>query len=244
MHRFSHGGIALMTRRILVTVALATLALPAVAPRAARAQTSDEAYKAKRQQLSRELEQTQKQLTEAKGQRAQLQARLESLIAQTMQERAQALLLSNEQTALQQLDALLSTSQTNLLAQRDRFATLTDAVNARSGATLVVLLRADSSNAQTIQSAVVTVDSVAGQPRTYTAKASGALARGAVDQVYRAPVVPTNHAVAIQVTVDGRTLTSSATVPATRQSVTYVQFAVRNGQVTSSTWTSQGTGQF
>ena len=46
-----------------------------------------------------------------------------------MQERAQALLLSNEQTALQQLDALLSTSQTNLLAQRERFATLSDAIS-------------------------------------------------------------------------------------------------------------------
>ena len=205
---------------------------------------TDAAYKAKREQLSKELEQTQKELKDAKGQRAQLQARLENLIAQTMQERAQALLLSNEQTALQQLDALLSTSQTNLLAQRDRFATLTDAIQARSGATLVVLLRADSSQTQSVQSAVVTVDSVASQPRTYSAKASGALARGAVDQVFRSPVVPTDHTVAIQVTVDGKTLTSSAKVPAARQSTTYVQFAVRNGQVTSTTWTSQGGGSF
>jgi hypothetical protein len=213
------------------------------APRVARAQT-DATYKAKREQLSKELEQTQKALADAKGQRAQLQARLESIIAQTMQERAQALLLSNEQTALQQLDALLSTSQTNLLAQRDRFATIADAVSARTGATLVVLLRADSSQAQTIQSAVVTVDSVGGQPRTYTGQASGALSRGAVDQLYRAPVVPSDHAVAIQVTVDGRTLTGSANVSAARQSVTYVQFAVRNGQVTSTSWTSRGTGPF
>jgi hypothetical protein len=161
-----------------------------------------------------------------------------------MQERAQALLLSNEQTALQQLDALLSTSQGNLLAQRERFGALSDAIGSRAGATLVVLLRADSSQAQSVQSAVVTVDSVGGEPRTYSAQASSALTRGAVDQLYRAPVVPTDHAVAIQVTVDGRTLTGSLTVPAARQSVTYVQFAVRNGQVTSSTWTSRGTGPF
>lgn len=243
MHRISHGGMALMTRRVLVAAWAVTLSFPIAAPHVARAQ-SDASYKAKREQLTKELDETQKALADAKGQRAQLQARLESLIAQTMQERAQALLLSNEQTALQQLDALLSASQTNLLAQRDRFAALTDAVTARTGATLVVLLRADSSQAQTIQSAVVTVDSVAGQQRTYTGQASGALSRGAVDQLYRAPVVPSAHVVAIQLTVDGRTLTASTNVPAARQSVTYVQFAVRNGQVTSTSWTSRGTGPF
>ena len=232
-----------MTRRVLVAAWAVTISFSFGAPRVARAQT-DATYKAKREQLSKELEQTQKALADAKGQRAQLQARLESIIAQTMQERAQALLLSNEQTALQQLDALLSTSQTSLLAQRDRFATIADAVSARTGATLVVLLRADSSQTQTIQSAVVTVDSVGGQPRTYTGQASGALSRGAVDQLYRAPVVPSDHAVAIQVTVDGRTLTGSANVSAARQSVTYVQLAVRNGQVTSTSWTSRGTGPF
>jgi hypothetical protein len=161
-----------------------------------------------------------------------------------MQERAQALLLSNEQTALQQLDALLATSQTNLVAQRDRFVTLSDAIGGRTGAILVVLLRADSSQSQTVQSATVTIDNVSGEPRTYSGAASGALARGAVDEVYRAPVVPSDHAVAIQVTVDGRTLTGTANVPAARQSVTYVQFAVRNGQVTSTSWAGRGSGPF
>jgi hypothetical protein len=228
----------------MLLAALAMLALPLAVPRVATAQSTDAAYKAKRDQLTKELEETQKALADAKGQRAQLQARLEGLIAKAMEERAQTLLLSNEQTALQQLDALLSTSQSNLLAQRERFTALSDAVGSRAGATLVVLLRADSSQAQTIQSAVVTVDSVGSEPRTYSAQASGALTRGAVDQLFRAPVVPTEHSVAIQVTVDGRTLTGNVTVPAARQSVTYVQFAVRNGQVTSSTWTSRGTGPF
>jgi len=231
-----------MTRATLLAALSVTLSLP-LAAREALAQT-DASYKAKREQLTKELSETEKALTDVKGQRAQLQARLEGLIAKAMEERAQALLLSNEQTALQQLDAMLSTSQTSLLAQRDRFTALSDAIGSRTGATLVVLLRADSSQAQTIQSAVVTVDSVGGDPRTYSTQASGALARGAVDQLFRAPVVPTDHAVAIQLTVDGRTLTSNLTVPATRQAVTYVQFAVRNGQVTSSTWTSRGTGPF
>jgi hypothetical protein len=212
--------------------------------RDALGQTSDAEYKAKREQLAKELEKTQKELADAKGQRAQLQARVENLIAQAMQERAQALLLSNEQTALQQLDALLSTAQTNLAAQRDRFSLISDAVSARSGATLVVLLRADSSQTGNVQSAVVTVDSVASEPRTYSGKASGALARGAVDQLFRSPVVPSDHSISVQIAVDGKTLTSATTVPAARQAVTYVQFLVRNGQITSSTWTSQGTGAF
>ena len=232
-----------MIRRVLFAVAAAALALPIAATRTALAQT-DATYKAKREQISKELEETQKALADAKGQRVQLQARLESLIAQAMQERAQTLLLSNEQTALQQLDALLATSQTNLQAQRDRFVTLSDAVGARTGATLVVLLRADSSQAQTVQSAIVTIDSVAAPPRTYSGPASGALSRGAVDELFRSFVVPTDHSIAVQITVDGRTLTGTTRVPAARQAVTYVQFAVRNGQVTSSTWTGRGTGPF
>ena len=232
-----------MIRGVLVAAAAAMLALPIAAPRLALGQT-DATYKAKREQISKELEETQKALADAKGQRVQLQARLEALIAQTMEERTQALLLSNEQTALQQLDALLSTSQTNLQAQRDRFVTLSEAVSTRTGATLVVLLRADSSQAQMVQSATVTVDKVASPARTYSDKASGALTRGAVDQLFRAPVVPNEHAVEVQITVDGRTISGATTVPAARQSVTYVQFAVRNGQVTSTTWTSRGTGPF
>jgi hypothetical protein len=238
--QFLLAGSAVMTRGVL----LAAFTLMVAAPVVARAQ-SDADYKAKKEQLSKELEATQKALADAKGQRAQLQARVESLIAQAMQERAQALLLSNEQNALQQLDALLATSQDNLSAQRDRFALLSDAIATRSGATLVVLLRADSSSqTQNVQSATATVDSVAAQPRTYNPKASGALARGAVDQLYRAPVVPADHSVTVQITVDGRTLTSTANVAAARQATTYIQFVVRNGQVTSSTWSSQGGGPF
>jgi len=123
---------------------------------------------------------------------------------------------------------------------------LTDAF-ARADAdprTSVVLLRADSSQTQTVQSAVVSVDNVSGDPHTYSALASGALSRGAVDEVYRAPVIPSDHAIAIQVTVDGRTLTGTANVPAAQQAVTYVQFSVRNGQVTSTSWAGRGSGQF
>ena len=78
-----------MIRRVLFAAAATALALPIAAPRPALAQT-DATYKAKREQISKELEETQKALADARGQRVQLQARLERLIAQAMQERAQA----------------------------------------------------------------------------------------------------------------------------------------------------------
>lgn len=231
--------------RVALAAALAVLLSPLLPlDSQALAQTSEASYRERRDQLAKELEATQKALADAKGQRAQLQARLDGLIAQAMQERAQALLLSSEQTALQQLDALLATSQTNLSAQRERFGALSDAIGGRAGASLVVLLRADSSQSQTVQAATVTVDSVTSPPRTYSGKASDALSRGAVDQLFRAAVVPTEHTVSVQVTIDGRPLTQSMKVDAARQAVTYVQFAVRNGQITSTTWTSRGPGPF
>ena len=55
-----------MIRGVLVAAAAAALALPIVAPRVARAQT-DATYKAKRDQISKELEETQKALADAKG---------------------------------------------------------------------------------------------------------------------------------------------------------------------------------
>ena len=73
-----------MTRGAL----LAAFTMMLAGPLAARAQVSDVDYKARREQLAKELAATQKALAEVKGQRAQLQARVESLIAQAMQERA------------------------------------------------------------------------------------------------------------------------------------------------------------
>jgi hypothetical protein len=65
-----------------------------------------------------------------------------------------------------------------------------------------------------------------------------------VDQLYRADVLPTRHTVRIQVTVNGQPLTHSMEVGAQGETVTYVQFAVRNGQLVPTTWTSRGTAPF
>ncbi|NUO63170.1 MAG: hypothetical protein HOQ34_06330 [Gemmatimonadaceae bacterium] len=214
--------------------------------RVAAQDVQQQAYKQKREELVKELEQTQAQLSDLRSQRVQLQARIENVIAQMMQQRAQALLMSNEANALQQLDAMLTSSQDNLLAQRDRFTTIADAVRRRAGSMLVVLLRADSSAGagQILGNATLQVDNAQVDTRSYTVTANAALRQGAVDQMYRADVLPTSHTVTLQITVNGQPMTQTVNVAAAGETVTYVQFAVRNGQVVPTTWTSRGTTPF
>lgn len=229
-------------------IAVAALALMAIGAshRVAAQDVQQQAYKQKRDELVKELQQTQSQLSDLRAQRVQLQARIENVIAQMMQQRAQALLMSNESNALQQLDAMLTSSQDNLLAQRDRFTTIADAVRRRSGSMLVVLLRADSSTGpgQILGNAALQVDNAQVDTRNYTVTANSALRQGAVDQIYRADVLPTSHTVTLQITVNGQPMTQTMNVTAAGETVTYVQFAVRNGQVVPTTWTSRGTTPF
>ncbi len=204
-----------------------------------------QAYEQKRAELQKELEEAQARLAELRTQRVTLAARIETLLATVAQQRAQALLMSNEQTALQQLDAILTASQDNLLAQRDRFASLGDVIRQRGGAVLVVLLRADSSGtSQVLGDASLTVDGAPAATRTYSTTSNNALQAGAVDPLYRSNVLPTAHTIAITATVNGAPVTSSVQVTAAGASVTYVQFAIRNGQVVHTTWTSRGTTPF
>lgn len=229
-------------------MAVAALALMAIGAshRVAAQDVQQQAYQQKREELVKELQQTQAQLSDLRSQRVQLQARIENVIAQMMQQRAQALLMSNEANALQQLDAMLTSSQDNLLAQRDRFTTIADAVRRRAGSMLVVLLRADSSSGpgQILGNASLQVDNAQVDSRSYTVTANSALRQGAVDQIYRADVLPTSHTVTLQITVNGQPMTQTVNVAAAGQTVTYVQFAVRNGQVVPTTWTSRGTTPF
>ena len=204
-----------------------------------------QAYEQKRAELTRELEESAKRLADIRAQRVELTTRIENVIARMMQERAQALLMSNEQSALQQLDAILTSSQDNLLAQRDRFTALGDVVRRRGGAVLVVLLRADSSaSEQQLGTVTLQVDNEQVANRTYTVTSNNALRLGAVDPLYRSNVLPTGHTVSVSATVDGRPVTGTVQVMAAGASVTYVQFAVRNGQIVHTTWTSRGTTPF
>jgi hypothetical protein len=223
------------------------IALVLLVPPRAQAQQSQDmqrAYQQRRAQLQRETEETARRLSELRSQRVELQARLEGVIAADLRNRAQQLMMSNEQNALQGLDSILVASQDNLLAQRDRFRALGEAVRARTGAVLVVLLRADSAQTQTVANAELAVNNGVVATRTYSGDANIALRLGAVDEMYRADVLPTRLSVRATVNVNGQALTQSVDVNAQGETVTYVQFAVRNGQLVPTTWTSRGTTPF
>ncbi len=215
-------------------------------PTAVRAQETDmqRAYAERRAQLQREAEETSQRLAELRSQRVMLQARLENAIAADLQARAQQLAMSEEQGALQQLDSILVASQDNLFAQRDRFRSLGQAVRARTGAVLVVLLRADSSDVQSLVTGELQVNNGVVATRTYTTEMNAALRLGAVDQLYRSDILPSRHSVRLMVMVNGQQVSQSVDVASQGETVTYVQFAVRNGQVVPTTWTSRGTTPF
>jgi len=219
----------------LVIAALLTLF-----PVAARAQV-DPAFEARRAEAQRALQQAQAQLSEIRGQRLQLQARIENAIATAMQQRARQLVMSEEQTALQQLDAMLLNAQNTLLEQRDRVSALGESVRRRTGAVLVVLFRADSAGAaQTLASVQTQISNVAIGSREYSAVANAALQRGAIDELYRADVLPGSINVRVQAVANNQPVAGAIDVNAIAETITYVQFALRDGQLVATSWTSRG----
>ncbi|MEP6690486.1 MAG: hypothetical protein ABJD07_04980 [Gemmatimonadaceae bacterium] len=223
------------SKRLMWAVLLAVLL-----PSAARAQEDTKTYELRRKELTESLQKTQSQLQEVRTQRLQLQSRIENYLAREMQQRARTLAMSDEQTALQQLDAMLLAAQNSLLEQRDRVSSLGEAVRRRTGAVLVVLLRADSSQAQTIANASLDVNGSMAAAREYTATANNALRMGAVDELYRSDVIPANYSVKSTVRVNNLPVTQTIDITAQPETVTYVQFAVRNGQLVPTTWTTRG----
>jgi hypothetical protein len=223
-------------------------------PAVARAQQSDsikadsaakeQAYEAQRGTLVKELQETQSKLSDLRSQRVQLEARIENVLAETMQKRTQQLLVSKEETALLQLDGVLANAQDNMVAQRDRMRALGDAVRRRAGAVLVITLRADSAGPESLGNATLSIDNVVASTRTYSQATMQALQTGAVDPLYRSEVLPSTHTVELMLMLGGKSMTQGLNVNALTETVTYVQFTVRNGQLVPTTWTSRGTTPF
>ena len=218
--------------------------LVAAIPVRARAQQDDASYKEKRAQLVNELSSTQKSLDQLKGERLQLATRIDNAMAKLAEQRAQQLVMSKEANALLQLDSLLTSAQDNLASQRDRLTQLGDAVRRSTGAMLVVLFRGDSASGALPASATLSIDGATPVARSYSSTAADALKLGAVDEVFRGSVLPTTHTVNFTVNVNGQPMTQSLSLTAAGESVTYVQFALRNGQLVPTTWTSRGTTPF
>lgn len=228
-------------RRLALT---ALTAIAVILPLRAKAQDADVSYREKRAQLIKELEQTQKSLNDLKGERANLSARIDNVMARLAQQRALALSLSSEQNALVGLDSVLSGAQDVLASQHDRLASLGDALRENQGGMLVVIFRADSGANGGIGNASLAIDGAAPVERTYSSTAAGALQLGAVDEVFRGTVLPMAHKLAFTVNVNGTPVTNTIDVATTGNAVTYVQFALRNGQLVPTTWSSRGTTPF
>jgi hypothetical protein len=233
---------------------LLAMTVGALLPVAAQAQQNDsiradsaakqQAYEVQRGALVKDLQETQNKLSDLRSQRVQLEARIESVLAATMQKRTQQLLVSKEETALLQLDGVLANAQDNMIAQRDRMRALGDAVRRRAGAVLVITLRADSAGPESLGNASLSIDNVVASTRTYSQAAAQALQTGAVDPLYRSEVLPSTHTVELMLTLGGKSVTQGLNVNALTETVTYVQFTVRNGQLVPTTWTSRGTSPF
>jgi hypothetical protein len=203
-----------------------------------------QAYEGQRGALVKELQDTQDKLSDLRSQRVRLEARIENVLAETMQRRTQQLLVSKEETALLQLDGVLANAQDNMVAQRDRMRALGDAVRRRAGAVLVVTLRADSAGPESLGNATLQIDNVIASTRTYSQASQQALQTGAVDPLYRSEVLPSTHTVELMLMLGGKPVTQGLNVNALTETVTYVQFTVRNGQLVPTTWTSRGTTPF
>jgi hypothetical protein len=230
------------------------MTIGALFPMVASAQRSDsiradsaaqeDAYDARRAVMVKELQDTQNKLSELRSQRVRLEARIENVLAATMQRRTQQLLLSKEQTALLQLDGVLASAQDNMMAQRDRMRSLGDAVRRRTGAVLVVMLRADSTPPGTLGEASLQIDNVVATTRSYSQAAALALQTGAVDPLFRSEILPATHTIELRLSLGGQSVMQGLNVNAAAETVTYVQFTVRDGQLVPTTWTSRGTTPF
>lgn len=218
---------------------LAALALTTALPVAGRAQ--DQTYKEKRTQITKDLGDAQKTLEQTRSDRLAASAKIENTIATVTAQRAQALSMSSEENALRQLDSILTVSQDNLAAQKDRFNLLGGAIKGRTGTQIVVLLRSDASAVDGVD---VEVDGSAAGTHSYSGATSAALKAGAVDELFRSAALPTAHKVTARVRINGQVVSQQADVTAASGAVTYVQFAVRNGQVVVTTWTSRSTTPF
>ncbi len=224
--------------RILGVVVLVPAAMPA---QQTDSSTMQQAYEQRRVELLKDLQQTQDSLGSLRSQRVRLESHIDNVLAQSTEQRAQQLLISGDLNALLQLDAVLAQAQENMTAQRDRMTALGDAVRKRAGAVLVVLFRADSSPDGAVTALELSIDNTGAATRAYSPTMAHALSQGAVDELYNAEMLPTVHTVEAKTTVGGQPVTAALNVQTAANMVTYVQFSAKDGKVTSSTWTSQGT---
>jgi len=177
-------------------------------------------------------------LDAARKQRIALEAALERQLAAGIAERAKNLAMSNEAGALQRLETLLDSMQVRLLVQRDRIRLLKDAATQTDKAVLVILLRADALPEGDL-AAVVVIDGEQVKRVTITPDRAKALRAGAADELYRAEIAPVEHKIVVSVAGRGLSAGETLTLSATPREIRYVEFALKNGRLVPTTWTSR-----
>jgi len=185
----------------------------------------------------KQLKSLQEQLELTRKQRLELEARLERELAAEIAQRAQMLAMGGEMLALQRLEQLLDSAQARLLVQRDRIRLLDDAARTPGASVLVVLLRMEQVPEGEIGTAL-TIDGGATVSRTINADAAKALAAGAAEEMSRGEVPPSGHRVYLQVAGRGLNVGQIIEVPPAPKQITYVEFTVRGGVMTTASWTS------
>jgi hypothetical protein len=198
---------------------------------------TEQQFTSKRDATMSDIKVAQHKLAELRSERIALESRVDSVAVKATTRRASELLLSHETTALRSLDSMLTASQDNLLAQRDRFLSLGEAVRRRADAELVVVVRVDSGpGTQHVEGLTVQVDSAPAADRRYSDAANDALTAGAVDEIYHSNVLPATHAVTLTMSLNGSSVTKAVSVDVPTGAATYVQFTVHAGQLMLSTW--------
>lgn len=151
--------------------------------------------------------------------------------------------LAEGDAAVRRLAALLGAAEEQVRATSVRVAPTAEGARQGVRATLVVLLRADSGAGRALGAAALSVNGAPSQPRVYYAQDREALSAGAADELFRAHVLAVAHSLAVQVTVGGRALAQTVRVePARGAELTYVEFAVRGGQLVASSWSAGAPG--
>ena len=173
-----------------------------------------------------------------RAQRLKLEARTDSVLARDISDRAKRLAMGGEVGALQQLELLLDSAQSRLLAQRDRIRLLKDGSQQIAQAMLVVLVRADALPAGDV-AVVLLVDGVQVKVVTFKPDQAKTLTAGASEEVFRGEIAPVEHKIFLQVAGKGLSAGEVVTIPAAPRGVTYVEFVLKGGRLVPTTWTAK-----
>jgi hypothetical protein len=76
---------------------------------------------------------------------------------------------------------------------------------------------------------------------TVTPEKAKSLLAGSADELYRGEVTPQEHKIVVSVAARGLSVSEVVTMPMALGEIRYVEFAIKNGQLVPTSWTSRGT---